>query len=364
MNESCGKNHFVDFSPHLRNRCALNRCARVLAFSIFLAFLLSGCFQKKMSAQSEFIFHTICNVNLYEDSSEELYAEIFSRLRQIESTFNNYSPFSEISRVNENAAEREVAVSEDFFVVLKTALDFCEISGGAFDITVGPLVKLWNVTVENPRVPAEEDFERVMSLIGYKNVILSKNEGAPTVRFAKKGVQLDLGAIAKGFAADEVEKILREKKVRRAVISLGGNVYVHGKKSSSEKWSVGIRNPFGEGNAATLFAENNSVVTSGGYERFFEKDGELYSHILNPATGFPVRTDIVSVTIICPNSMAADALSTSIFVCGLESVARFSQSPLCPKFECVAIDKDGTIYATRGIEADFILPKGKEIKRL
>ena len=113
-----------------------------------------------------------------------------------------------------------------------------------------------------------------------------------------------------------------------------------------------------------LFVQDNSVVTSGGYERFFEKDGELYSHILNPATGFPVHTDIVSVTIICPNSMAADALSTSIFVCGLESIARFSQSPLCPEFECVAIDKDGTIYATRGIEKDLVLPKGKEAQRL
>ncbi len=359
-NKSCRKNYFDNFSRHLQNL----RTRAFLAFSIFLAFGLSGCFQKKFSAQTQFIFNTICSVNLYEDSSEELYAKIFSRLREIENVFNNYSPSSEISRVNENAAEREVEVSEDFFTVLKTALSFCELSGGAFDITVGPLVKLWNVTGENPRVPSEEDFAQVMPLVGYKNVILSEDEGAPTVRFAKKGVQLDLGAIAKGFAADEVEKILREKKVRRAVISLGGNVYVYGKKSSGEKWSVGIRNPFGEGNAAMLFAQDNSVVTSGGYERFFEKDGELYSHILNPATGFPVRTDIVSITIICPNSMAADALSTSIFVCGLESIARFSQSPLCPEFECVAIDKDGTIYATRGIEKDLVLPKGKEIRRL
>lgn len=325
---------------------------------------MSGCFQKKSSAQTEFVFHTICKVNLYEDSSEEFYAEIFSRLREIENVFNNYSPSSEISHVNENAAESAVEVSEDFFTVLKTALLFCELSGGAFDITVGPLVKLWNVTGENPRVPNEEDFARVMPLVGYKNVIISEAESAPTVRFAKKGVQLDLGAIAKGFAADEVEKILREKKVRRAVVSLGGNVYVHGKKSRGEKWSVGIRNPFGEGNAAMIFTQNNSVVTSGGYERFFKKDGELYSHILNPATGFPVRTDIVSVTIICPNSMAADALSTSVFVCGLEGIARFSQSPLCPEFECVAIDKDGMFYATRGIEMDLVLPKGKEIKRM
>lgn len=340
-----------------------NRVRAFLTFSIFLAFGLSGCFQKKFSAQSQFVFNTICSVNLYEDSSEELYSEIFSRLRQIESVFNNYSPSSEISRVNENAAEHEVRVSEDFFTVLKTALDFCELSGGAFDVTVGPLVKLWNVTGENPRVPSEEDFARVMPLVGYKNIILSENEGAPTVRFVKKGVQIDLGAIAKGFAADEVEKILREKKVRRAVISLGGNVYVHGKKSRGEKWSVGIKNPFGEGNAATLLVQDTSVVTSGGYERFFEKDGELYSHLLNPATGFPVRTDIVSVTVICPNSMAADGLSTSLFVCGLQSVSRFAQSPLCPDFECVVIDKDGAIYATRGAEADLVLPKGKRIEQ-
>lgn len=341
-----------------------NRARAFLTFSIILAFGLSGCFQQKNSAQSEFIFNTICSVNLYEDASEDMYSEIFSRLRQIENVFNNYSPSSEISRVNETAAENEVRVSEDFFTVLKTALDFCELSGGLFDITVGPLVKLWNVTGENPRVPSDEDFARVMPLVGYKNVILSENDSAPTVRFAKEGVQLDLGAIAKGFAADEVEKILLEKKVRRAVISLGGNVFVHGKKSRGEKWSVGIKNPFGEGNSATIFVQDNSVVTSGGYERFFEKDGELYSHILNPETGFPMRTDLVSVTIICPNSMAADALSTSIFVCGLESVSRFAESPICPDFECVAIDKDGTVYATRGAEADLSLPNDEKNERL
>lgn len=301
---------------------------------------------------------------MYEDASEELYSEIFSRLHHIETVFNSHSPSSEISRVNETAAERAVNVSDDFFIVLKTALAFCELSGGAFDITVGPLVKLWNVTGEHPRVPSDEDFARVMPLVGYKNVILSETDGTPTVRFAKKGIQLDFGAIAKGFAADEVEAILRKKNVRRAVISLGGNVYVHGKKSRGEKWRVGIRNPFGEGNAATLFVQDNSVVTSGGYERFFEKDGELYSHILNPTTGFPVRTDIVSVTIICPNSMAADALSTSIFVCGLKSVARFAHSPLCPDFGCVAIDKDGTIYATRTVEGCLLLPKGTKIEWL
>ena len=342
------------------------RTAIFLASAFFFACTLSGCFQKRApaSAQSQFVFNTICQVNLYEDSTDELYSIIFSRLRQIENVFNSHSPSSEISRVNENAAESAVEVSEDFFIVLKTALDFCALSGGAFDVTVGPLVKLWNVTGENPRVPTDEELGRVMSIVGYKNVILSENEGKPTVRFARKGVQLDFGAIAKGFAADEVEKILREKKVRRAVISLGGNVYVHGKKSRSEKWSCGIRNPVGEGNSATLFLNDTSIVTSGGYERFFEKDGELYSHILNPATGFPVRTDIVSVTIVCPNSMAADALSTSIFVSGLESMAQFAQSSLCPDFECIAIDKDGTIYATRNVEGALLFPKEKKIEWL
>lgn len=322
------------------------------------------------------VFHTVCTVDLFEDASTELYAQIFSRLRQIENTFNNYSPASEISYVNQNAACEVVPVSEDLYIVLKTALDFCELTGGAYDVTVGPLVKLWNISGGDPHVPTREEFEQVLPLLGYKNVIIiprtdvaafnekmqGENTDAPAlVQFAKDGVQLDLGSIAKGFAADEVERILKENNVRRAMVNLGGNIYVHGKKNRKEEWSIGIKNPFGEGSSAMVQTHDNSVVTSGGYERFFERDGKRYSHILNPVTGYPVQTEIAGVTIITPNSMLADALSTSVFVCGIERVAEFRQSKVCGEFECVAIMQDGKIFATRGLEKSLVLPKGANI---
>lgn len=374
-------------------------CKTLIAAAVLL---FSGC-ERQMAPQSEFVLGTVCSINLYEDGSAELYGKLFARLRELNDIFNNYSDSSEISRVNREAAATPVAVSQDFYLVLKTALDFARLTGGAFDPTVGPLVKLWGFG-KTPRVPSQEEIEAAQKLVGWQCVALQERaqtedaggqksadnqnasgeresftdqEGAasidngsqdqnpaagPTVRFTKSGVRLDLGAIAKGYAADCLVDILRERGVKRASLSLGGNVYVYGKKPGGSLWSVAIRDPSKPGqNAFILKTRDATVVTSGAYERFFEQDGKTYGHILDPATGFPAKSGLESVTIVSHNSMVADALSTSLFVLGMEKIPEIKKSALAGGFECVLVDASGKAYASKGLKGRLSALNGQEI---
>ena len=366
------------------------KIAAAICAAAFLLF--SGC-ERQIHEQSEFVLGTVCSINLYEDGSAELYGKLFARLRELNDIFNNYSDSSEISRVNQNAAAAPVKVSKDFYIVLKSALDFARLTGGAFDPTVGPLVKLWGFG-KSPRVPSQEEIKAAQKLVDWQYVALSaeqegftgqkaandkgsqdQNAGdeqetvtdqnpaaGPTVRFTKSGVRLDLGAIAKGYAADCLVDILRERGVKRASLSLGGNVYVYGKKPGGALWSVAIRDPSKPGqNAFMLKTRDATVVTSGAYERFFEQDGKTYGHILDPATGFPAKSGLESVTIVSHNSMVADALSTSLFVLGMEKIPEIKKSALAGGFECVLVDASGKAYASKGLKGALSALNGQEI---
>ncbi len=329
------------------------------AFLAAALLLFSGC-ERRMLAQSEFVLGTVCSINLYEDGSAELYGKLFARLRELNDIFNNYSDSSEISRVNREAAAAPVAVSQDFYIVLKTALDFARLTGGAFDPTVGPLVKLWGFG-KSPRVPSQEEIKTAQKLVGWQCVALQER----AVRFTKSGVRLDLGAIAKGYAADCLVDILRERGVKRASLSLGGNVYVYGKKPGGVLWSVAIRDPSKPGqNAFMLKTRDATVVTSGAYERFFVQDGKTYGHILDPATGFPAQSGLESVTIVSHNSMVADALSTSLFVLGMEKIPEIKKSALAGGFECVLVDASGKAYASKGLKGALSALNGQAIEWL
>ena len=376
-------------------------CKTLIAAAVLL---FSGC-ERQIHEQSEFVLGTVCSINLYEAGSAELYGKLFARLRELNDIFNNYSDSSEISLVNREAAAAPVAVSQDFYIVLKTALDFARLTGGAFDPTVGPLVKLWGFG-KAPRVPSQEEIKAAQKLVGWQCVALQesaqtedapgqtesftgqkaangngsqdqnagdeqetvtgqKPAAGPTVRFTKSGVRLDLGAIAKGYAADCLVDILRERGVKRASLSLGGNVYVYGKKPGGSLWSVAIRDPSKPGqNAFILKTRDATVVTSGAYERFFEQDRKTYGHILDPATGFPAQSGLESVTIVSHNSMVADALSTSLFVLGMDKIPEIKKSALAGGFECVLVDASGKAYASKGLKGALSALNGQTIEWL
>lgn len=300
---------------------------------------------KTLPAQSWESLGTVCTVNAFDGGNESLYGEISARLMEIDSSFGVNRPGSDIARVNAAAGTDSIAVRPDVFFVIKAALGFAERSGGAFDPTIGPLVSLWGIGTDHQKVPSQAEIDAALSLVDWRKVIL--DEADTSVFLEKEGMALDLGGIAKGYAADEVIRILKERNVSRAVIDLGGNVCVFGSKADGSAWKVGIKNPLdgGQSVASVLSLPGGlSVVTSGNYERYFVSGGRRYHHIIDPKTGCPGGGDVASATIVAASSMEADAMSTSAFLMGRDSFLR-----AFPGTQCVFISSDGSISASEEI---------------
>lgn len=327
-------------------------------FIFFITSMFVSCYQIE-SPRTEKLLGTVCSVNAYSDGTKKLYDELFNRLRKINSEFNIYSAESELSKVNSNAGEQAVEVSEDVFYLVKKSLEYYQLSEGAFNIAVGPLVKLWGINSQNnfapENLPKEAEIRNALNLINPKNIDLipsgSSNEKSK-IFLKEKGMKLDLGGIVKGYATDELVKILKNNNVKKAIIDLGGNVFLYGEKFKGKKWNVGIKNPHDKlGQAALILSVdgNKTVVTSGKYERFFEKDGKQFHHILDPKIGRPVESSLASVTIISDSSCYADALSTSAFVLGLNDFSRIIKFD--DSVEYIFMDSDlSTIYASKNLE--------------
>ena len=332
----------------------------VLAMSVI--FLLSSCKEPTTAYKTQTALGTVCTLQLYDYGTDALYKKLFARLDEIEGHFSPSIASSEISHLNAASGDFPVVVSDDVFYLLEKSLYFAELSGGYFEPTIGPLVNLWNVTDFNPKtdsLPTEEEIKKALSLIGYKKLQLDKAKKSAYLE--DTGMSVDLGAIAKGWAADELVAILKKEKVPYAIINLGGNIYVHGKKDNEKLWSVGIKDPFdSQGEPVIRLAlENTSVVTSGLYERFFEVDGVRYHHILDVDTGYPIVNELVSVTIVHDSSMTADAYSTMLFGFGLEKALSFANDN---GISAILIDKEGRVFGSKTIvdkieilNPDFVL---------
>ncbi|MBB5224683.1 FAD:protein FMN transferase [Treponema ruminis] len=311
-----------------------------------ISFLIVSCSHEK--PRYEQLLGTICSINLFDDGSDELYNKVFARLREIDDEFALDKKHSDLYRINSRAYVEPVTVGEDVFSVMEFALLLSKITDGAFDVSVEPLVKLWNINSAAPHVASKEELDEVLPLIDYRNIVINRENRS--VHFLKEGMGLDFGGIAKGFAADEVIKICEENEVRRAIIDLGGNIYVYGKKSNSKDWNVGIKNPEYPDSAPLIrvTVPQNSVVTSGIYERYFEAGEKRYHHIFSPFTGCPVENELSSVTIICKNSMLSDGLSTAFFVLGERKSLE-----LIPKLSSVFNLKISAIFITNNREVKF-----------
>jgi thiamine biosynthesis lipoprotein len=303
------------------------------------------------SSRAEFALGTVCSVTLFERGDNRVYQEIFSRLREIDNRMSVNIAASDVSRINAAAGIEPVQVHDDVFFVIERAVFYARLSNGAFDPSVGPLVSLWGIGGENPRVPTQEEIEKTLSFVNWRDIELDAN--SKSVFLKKPGMALDLGAIAKGYAADEAAAIIKSAGIERAIIDLGGNIVTCGVKKDKSPWRVGIQNP--DEKRGTYIGitqvKEQSVVTSGVYERFFEKDGVRYHHIFSPSGGYPVDNELLSVTVIAHNSIDADALSTAAFVLGYEKGATLIES--LPDTEAVFVMKDMTVRKTPG--ADFTI---------
>lgn len=300
---------------------------------------------------------TLNEIQLFEKSETAL-ACAKKRVCEMDDHMSVFKPESDIARLNAAAGHQMVTLHADSWKLLALSKTIYEESEGAFDITIRPLAALWAIGKNQNRIPSSADIEKCRKLVSGRNVICDQEY---TRAFLKNpGQAVDLGGIAKGFAADEVKRILRKNGVNHALINLGGNVVTIGKRPDGEPWRIGIQNPTEPRGSflGTLSVSDCAVVTSGSNERFFMKDGVRYHHILDPRTGWPAQSGLLSVTVVCQSSVIADALSTALFVGGVKMI------PLLQKYgaEAVLATEQGELFATQGLSGKFSALTDKEAK--
>lgn len=233
---------------------------------------------------------------------------VFDRLQEINIKFNSLNPKSPIYAFNHQGS---AITDPEILGLIRMALKISQESGGAFDITVSPLLELWGFYRKTNRVPAENEIQEVMKSVGFKHLLLSENK----LEKDKPGVMIDLGGIAKGYALSEAKKVLKAKGVTSALIDLGGDVYALGKKEKA-LWKIGIKDPQKEGILGYVEVSDLAVISSGDYERFFIQDKKRYHHIFDPKTGYPAEKDVSAVTIIYNDPIAAQAWAKVPFILG------------------------------------------------
>ncbi|MCK9438170.1 MAG: FAD:protein FMN transferase [Synergistaceae bacterium] len=303
---------------------------------------------------------TIVRITLYGDDSKKLNNVLDLSMKEIERLENLLSvniPSSDVSLVNRASGEYPVKVSEEAGSLLERAIEWSERTGGAFDPTVGKIVKLWGIGTESAAVPDPEQLKEAVDMTDFRKVSVLHEVNGTFVQTAK-GQRIDLGGIAKGYITEKVKALLINEGVSSALIDLGGNIAVFGSSPKPGKWKLGLQHPFMPRGEYFGIAEVSdvSVVTSGAYERYFESGGIRYHHIFDTATGYPALSDLASVTIISEDSTDADALSTALFVMGFERGISLLRELKNVEAVLVAKKTEGTIvYVTKGLSKGFLL---------
>lgn len=327
---------------------------------LFCVTFLTGCSTEKAKttteplSRTEFLLGTVVTISLYDHQSEEILDLAMDKLKALEDTLSINKTGTLIDKINEASGVAPVVVDENTYKVIEKGLTYSQLTNGAFDITVGPIVKLWNIGFPEARVPSPQEIAQTLPLVDFTKVILDPEN--TSVYLTEKGMQLDLGGIGKGYAADEVATLLKEEGVNHAIIDLGGNLYTLGDKPGNKLWTIGVQDPFNpRGNIiGRLKTANKSIVTSGIYERFIEDNaGNKYHHILNPKTGYPYENQIAGVTIISDSSTDGDALSTAVFAMGIEEGLAFVEN--LDGVDAIFISLDSKVYTTTGIKDNFVL---------
>lgn len=315
---------------------------------ILKVFEAGGARDTEPTVHTNFAMGTVITMKAYGPNGEAAIQRAFDRIRELEGLMSVNLPSSQISKLNRNAGEMPVKLDRAVFYVLEKAKEYAALTGGKFDPTIEPIVKLWGIGTEKARVPQNSEIESALRLVNYQDLILDPS--SLTARLARPGMAVDLGGIAKGYAADEVAQIFKEAGIKSAYVDIGGNVLVVGTKPDGSPWRVAIQDPRSERGlyVAIISAQDEAIVTSGDYERYFERDGRRYHHIFDPATGWPSNSGIISATIVSKSSIDADALSTSVFILGPTKGMKLIES--LPGIEGVIITKDFGVLVSPGLK--------------
>ena len=314
--------------------------------SVLTCLLLCGCTDNNTEEYSKTIFamDTVMDLKIYSSNGDDVLTQAENEIKRIESLLDRGNEKSEIYKINQNKSD---IVSEETVAVIVNALSVSEETGGAFDITIAPIIDLWGFYGNNFRVPSDSELQRILENVGYANVSIDGNNIS-----IPDNTLIDIGGIGKGYTSDKISELLRENNIHSAIISLGGNVQTIGKKPDGSLWTVGVADPRDTSkHIGKLNISDKAVVTSGGYQRYFEQDGVTYHHIINPDTGKSAESGLTSVTIISESGTRADGLSTSLFVMGLEkSIELWRKSN---DFDAIFIDDNGKVFITEGIKDNF-----------
>lgn len=323
-------------------------------FSCLLAtvLLLSGCRASDTKKQEEytrelFAMGTYITLTAYGNGTETALELSEDKLTELESLWSVTNENSDIYKVNHSQGMK-TTIQEETVEVLRFALQMAERTDGTVDPTVLPVITAWGFISRDYHVPSQEELEELLRQVDYTKVILEENSVS-----LPEGMQLDLGAFGKGYAGDILSELLKSEGVTSALLDIGGNIQMVGRKPEGDPWRLGIKNPFGEGSIGVLEAEDCAVVTSGNYERYFTDDGNVYGHIIDPSTGRPAESGLAAVTIIAEEGKYCDALSTSLYVMGVDDAIHFWQEQ--GNFDMLLITEDREIYVTDGIADDFTL---------
>lgn len=324
--------------------------AALVAVALFLS-SCNGSDPDRVHKSTRFLMGTIVEVMVVgpRDKAKAATEAVFDELKRVESMTSAHKS-SALGDVNQASGTGPVHANPELVGLIKRSLDFAVLSEGAFDPTLGPISRLWNFSGEGEsRIPSSEEIREALDRTGWQKVTVDQDAGA--VSLARKGMSLDLGGIAKGYALDRARLVLKEHVVTGALVNAGGDIVALGEKAPGKLWRVGVQDPRNPtGIVAVAAIKDMFIVTSGDYERFIEKDGVRYHHILDPRTGYPTR-GIQSVSVIANDGVTADALATAVFALGREAGLKLVEST--PQAEGFIIDSEGSQFMTSGASAFF-----------
>jgi len=318
---------------------------RIITFTLLICFLLSGCTkQNSKLTKTVLAMDTVMTLTIY-GGTEQHMDEAGQLIKELDDLLSATKDSSETNLINTSHGA-SISVSDKMMHLIRRSVELGDSTNGALDITLTPVIRAWGFLGGDHRVPDDSELQTLLEKVDYSKI----QTGDGTVALPE-GMEISFGAVAKGYAGDLLMELFSSQGIESAIVTLGGNVQALGLKPDGSKWNVAVQDPFSDGTLGMLQVDDKAVVTSGGYERYFEQDGETYWHIIDPATGKPAGSGLVSVTIVCDSGVTADGLSTALFVMGLEDAIEYWKTN--GGFDAVLVTDDGSVYVTKGIAGDF-----------
>jgi len=322
----------------------------IILFLTIIVFNIESCAPKQVR-EERFLMGTMVEIVAYGRNQEKVKKAVqdgFKEIERLEKKLTRYRADSVIGQINQNADKKPVKIDDEVFYLIEKSIEICKLSQGAFDITVLPLILLWNFDGENPHPPEAQTVKEKLNLVGCDKIVLDKEN--QTVFFTESGVMIDLGGIAKGYGAEKVAEILKKSEAEMGIVNLGGDLRVFG--GGGKGIAIGIQDPRDRsGVVAKIYLRDSAVATSGDYERFFIYQGVRYSHIIDPRTGFPASSQ-GSVSVLYSDGMEADAWATALFVLGAERGMEVLKK--LKGLEAVFIDENYSYRFTSGLQGKLI----------